>query len=105
MRVFQIIQFDPSAASFGRIECVEVVVDSMTPRLTAAKDDDDPGFEFEPEYDMTACLTHKNHTVEIAMASAPNADVTDDDLKSLPEAMSCSDWPEWKKAMDEELVL
>ena len=84
---------------------MEVVVDSMTPGLTAAKDDDDPGFEFEPKYNTTACLTHENRTVEITMASTPDADVTDDDPKNLPEAMSCSDWLEWKKAMDEELVL
>ena len=73
--------------------------------MTATEDDDDHGFNSKLEYDTTACLTHENHTVEVAMASAPDADVTDDDPKSLPEAMSRSDWPEWKKVMDEELAL
>jgi hypothetical protein len=50
-------------------------------------------------------LTDESHAIEVAMASNPTVDVTDDNPKSLAEAMSRSDWPEWKKAMDDELSL
>ena len=42
--------------------------------------------------------------IDTALASLAEVDV-DDNLKSLKEAMERSDWPEWEKAVDEELVL
>jgi len=61
--------------------------------------------ELKLEYQTITCLTDEDHLVEVAMASAPTADVTDNDPRSLQEAMGCSDWPEWKEAMDDELAL
>ena len=56
------------------------------------------------EYKAIAYLTDEDRGIGIATTSAPTAGVTDDDLESLAEAINRSDWPEWRKVMDEELV-
>jgi len=71
----------------------------------AAEVDYGSDLDLELEHEATACLADEIQVIEVAMASAPNVDVTDDDPKSLMEAMNRSDWPEWKEAMDEELAL
>ena len=69
--------------------------------MTATQDD----LELELECDITACFAHESQVIEVAMASAPDTGIADDDPKNLAEAMERSDWPEWKKAMDEEIAL
>ena len=65
----------------------------------------DPDLELGPNRETFACFTDEDRAIETAMASSPTVDVTDDDPKSLAEAMDRPDWPEWKKATDEELAL
>jgi len=74
--------------------------------MTAAVDETlDLELESELKYESATCLAHENQTIEIAMANSPDIGVTEDDPKSLAEAKDRSDWPEWKKAMDEEMAL
>jgi len=61
--------------------------------------------ELELEEEATACLVNESRVIEVAMASAYDVGITDDDPRSLAEAMNRPDWPEWKAAMDEELTL
>ena len=68
--------------------------------MTATED-----LELELESEATACLANENRVIEVAMASAHDLGIADDDPKSLAEAMARQDWPEWKEAMDEELAL
>ena len=56
------------------------------------------------EYDAIAYLTDEDRGIGITTTSAPTASATDGDPKSLAKAINHSDWPEWRKVMDEELV-
>ena len=58
-----------------------------------------------PDHEAFVGLTNEAHALELAMASSPTIDVTDDDPKTLAEAMERSDWADWQKAMEEELSL
>ena len=73
--------------------------------MVATEDDCDLELELEPEDEATACFAHESRVIEVAMASASDIGISDDDPKSLAEAKNRSDWPEWKTAMDEELDL
>ena len=65
----------------------------------------DLDLKLRPNHETFMCFMDEDQAIKTAMASFPTVDVTDDDPKSLVEAMDRSDWPEWKKAMDEELAL
>ena len=58
-----------------------------------------------PEHKATICLMDEDQVPKAAMMSAPTADITGDNPRSLAEAKDCSDSPEWKKAIDKELTL
>ena len=71
--------------------------------MLAAEDGDVP--TTGPDHEEFVGLTDEAHAMEVAMASSPTIDDTDDDPKTLAEAMGRSDWEEWQKAMEEELSL
>ena len=61
--------------------------------------------ELKLEEEATACLVNKTRVIKVAMASVYDIGITDDDPRSLAEAMNQPDWLEWKTAMDKELAL
>ena len=54
-----------------------------------------------PDHKAFVSLTYEAHALELAMASSPTIDVTDDDPRTLAEAMERLDWADWQKAMEE----